>query len=130
MNEMSPTVLRIQIRQMLVQVGYYAILGQIFKSTEVSGTKIELNLALFMHLYTLLHYVFSFPSFFHSSVSLHNKLYETKPPQGTARYLKFTSLLPLSLSDDQIAEKVLIAYALVKYVFLYMITFVFCSPYP
>lgn len=78
----------------------------------------------------LLHYVFSFPSFLHSTVSLQYKLHETEPPQGTARDLKFTSLLPLSLSDDQIAEKVLIAYALVKYVFLYMITFVFCSPYP
>jgi len=87
-------------------------------------------LALFLRLYILLYSVFSFPSFFHSTVSVHYKLYETEPPQGAARDLKFTSLLPLSLSDDQIAEKVLIAYALVKYVFLYMITFVFCSPYP
>lgn len=87
-------------------------------------------MARFLHLHILLHYVFSFPSFLHSTVSLHYKLYETESPWGAARDLKFTSLLPLSLSDDQIAEKVLIAYALLKYVFLYMITFVFCSPYP
>lgn len=72
----------------------------------------------------------SFPSFLHSTVSLQYKLYETEAPGGAAGDLKFTSLFPLSLSDDQIAEEVLIAYALVKYVFLYMITFVFCSPYP
>ncbi|TFK08864.1 hypothetical protein DR999_PMT08153 [Platysternon megacephalum] len=50
------------------------------------------------------------------------KLYETESPQGAARDLKFTLLLPLSLSDNQIAKKVLIAYAVVKYVFLYIIT--------